>query len=272
MIRILTILAFFMAFLAPIHTWAVVKKTNKDEVRPTMPVPDARLHPQRPHRPLAPVGELGKPVVLEMTYSHTASERGGIDVSHYQGQINWKTVAHDGRVLYAYCKATENTSVFDNTFLYNVREARKNGVPVGAYHFFRPNVSGEEQLKFFLENVDMKTQDLIPMLDIEIRGKASLPVFHKQIRAWLEGFEKIYHYKPIIYASVNFYNKYLAGYFDDYKYMVAKYSEDIPTPDGPMKMVMWQYTANGRVDGIRGAVDQSRFCDKFDLKDILIKK
>lgn len=248
-------------------------KNKHVEARPELPMPDLRIPAQKPHQPLASIDEIGLPKAKHaVNYGeHVAQQRGGIDVSHYQGQIDWSAVARDGRALYAFCKATESTGLMDNTYNYNVREAKKHGIPVGCYHFFSPKTSGAEQLRFFMRNVDMNQLDVVPMLDIEVRGKASLEEFHRQIRAWLKGFEEQYHFKPIIYASLNFYNKYLAGAFDDYIYMIAKYSDGCPDPQGPIPFAMWQYSANGRIDGIRGAVDMSCFVDHFDVKDILIK-
>lgn len=273
-ISILTALLFLLALPSTVEA-KKDKKKQKTNFRVEPPSPDLRIPALKPDKPLAPIHEPGAPKAVnnhrEYFGNHKVMSHGGIDVSHYQGQIDWRAVAHSGRVKYVFCKATENTTLVDNTFNFNVREARKNGIPVGSYHFFSPNVSGAAQLQHFLENVDMSTQDVIPMLDVEVRGKQSLEKFHAEIRAWLEGFEKQFHYKPIIYASVNFYNKYLAGAFDDYKYMMAKYSEEPPNPQGPIPMVMWQYSSHGHVDGIRGAVDMSWFCDNHDVKDILIK-
>lgn len=273
---IVLIITAFTLLLVPCNVIADKKKKHV-EVRPELPMPDLRIPALKAHKTVAPLHEIGNPktykqgVYMGVQGNHTASDHGGIDVSHYQGQINWSQVARSGKVLYAFCKATESNNLMDNTFQYNVREARKVGIPVGCYHFFRPNVSGEAQLKYFIENVDMSTQDVVPMLDIEIRGKASLEEFQKQIRAWLKGFEEHYHFKPIIYASVNFYNKYLAGAFDDYMYMIAKYGEGVPSPQGPIPFAMWQYSASGRIEGIKGAVDRSCFVDHFHVKDILIK-
>lgn len=272
---ITTIIIFIASILTPCQLQANDNKKKKHvEIRPELPMPDLRIPAQKPHLPLAAVNEPGLPKVQQpqVVYGeHIESQRGGIDVSHYQGQIDWGAVARDGRALYAFCKATESTGLMDNTYQYNVREARKHGVPVGCYHFFSPKTSGIEQLHYFMSNVNVNELDVIPMLDIEVRGKASLEEFHSQIRAWLKGFEEHYHFKPIIYASVNFYNKYLAGAFDDYIYMIAKYGEGCPSPQGPIPFAMWQYTANGRIDGVKGAVDMSCFVDQYDLKDILIK-
>lgn len=251
------------------------KKVDKVELRPDMPQPDTLLPVQKPHKTLQPLEELTgrpKPKTKGGSYgNHVEMNYGGIDVSHYQGQINWREVARNGKVKYAFMKATESNTLVDNTFAFNVKEARANGIPVGCYHFFRPNVPGKAQLNHFIQTVDMSKQDLLPIIDIEIRGKQSLAVFQKNIRDFLEGFERHYGFRPIIYASVNFYNEYLAGVFDNYKYMIAKYSEGIPQPQGPIEFVMWQYSSSGRVPGIRGNVDMSHFMDQHDVKDILIK-
>lgn len=244
------------------------------EVRPELPEPDALPAKSRPQKVLIPVDELGQIKVkkkpLSVVGNHTESSYGGIDVSHYQGMINWSQVAASGQVHYVFCKATESNTLMDNTFAYNVREARAHGIPVGCYHFFRPNVSGRQQLAYFIQNVDMKTQDIRPMIDIEIRGKQSLVNFQRNIREFLDGFERHYGFKPILYASVNFYNEYLAGAFDDYLYMIAKYAEGIPQPKGPIGFAMWQYSSHGRVPGIRGSVDLSHFIDGHEVKDLLI--
>lgn len=250
------------------------KKVEKEEIRPGLPMPDTLMTPVKPMKGLHPVAELtGKPrpKTKVVTGEHMEMQYGGIDVSHYQGQINWREVARNGKVRYVFVKATESNSLVDNTFAYNVKEAREYGIPVGCYHFFRPNVPGKEQLNHFIQTVDMSQQDVLPMIDIEIRGKQSLAVFQKNIRDFLEGFERHYGFRPIIYASANFYNDYLAGAFDNYKYMIAKYSEGIPQPKGPIDFVMWQYSSSGRVPGIRGNVDMSHFMDHNDVKDILIK-
>ena len=60
--------------------------------------------------------------------------------------------------------------------------------------------------------------------------------------------EEHYGIRPIIYTSSNFYNKYLAGKYTDYKYMIARYAEDIPELTDDIRFVMWQFTANGRIE------------------------
>ncbi|MBQ0050104.1 MAG: glycosyl hydrolase family 25 [Bacteroidales bacterium] len=274
MSRYSTILLAAILFLLPCISDAKKKKEKAVEVRPELPMPDPAMVALKPQIPLSPIGELGRIEAAnpKATYgNHTARHHGGIDVSHYQGQIDWQAVAREGKTKYVFCKATESTTLVDNTFQYNLREAKRAGIPVGCYHFFSATTSGEAQLRHFMKNVDVRQLDVVPMLDVEVRGKASLEEFHRQIRAWLKGFEEHYHFKPILYASVNFYNKYLAGAFDDYIYMIAKYGEGCPNPQGAIPFAMWQYTSSGSVSGIRGRVDLSCFVDHFDVKDILIK-
>lgn len=276
-----TIALLSLLFLLPCHLMAI---GDKDKKKPVVqqtydPQPDPRVAPQKPQKSVRQLSELGPvgnlmagTVPYKGSYGpHTAHSRGGIDVSHYQGRIDWSAVARSGKTLYVFCKATENISFVDDTYHFNIREARRHGIPVGCYHFFNPRVSGVAQFEHFKRTVDMKLLDVVPMLDVEVRGKASLEAFQANVRAWLKAFEDTYHYKPIIYASLNFYNKYLAGAFDDYLYMIAKYGEGVPTPEGPIPFAMWQFTSSGKVDGIRGDVDMSCFIDHFDMKDILIK-
>lgn len=257
------------------------KKKGKEAVQAYEPTPDLRLVPLKPQKSMPRVQELGNfkdiqqqsgTASIKGSYGpHKQQSRGGIDVSHYQGQIDWSQVARDGKTLYVFCKSTENTSFVDNTFEYNVRECNKYKIPVGCYHFFNPQISGAAQFEHFKRTVDMSKLDVVPMLDVEVRGKESLEAFQANIRQWIKGFEATYHFKPIIYASLHFYNKYLAGAFDDYIYMIAKYGEGTPNPQGPIPFAMWQYTSSGSVSGIRGRVDMSCFIDHFDVKDILIK-
>lgn len=276
------IITLFSILFATTDIVAKDKVTKKKaELRPQLPMPETIVTRAQPQKPLAPVAEIGSHklagsatsarVVASGTGVHIAQQRGGIDVSHYNGQIDWNRVARNGKVLYAICKATENTSMVDNTFNYNTREARKAGIPVGSYHFFTPNVSGKAQFEHFKRTVDMNTQDVITMLDVEVRGKEPLEEFHRKIREWLDAFEAEYHYKPMIYTSLNFYNKYLAGPFDDYIWMIAKYGEGAPNPKNSIPFATWQYTSNGVVEGINHRTDLSCFMDHYDLKDILIK-
>ncbi len=233
--------------------------------------PDAYIEPLRPQS--LTTTPLYSFHVVQRMHRYMIGDTKGIDVSHHQGNINWRNVAIDNHASYAYIKATESVSHVDRMYSRNIGEARAAKIPVGSYHFYRPNASPTTQLLNFTRTVpNLRNQDLIPMIDVEVRGRAHINIFRRNLRQFLQDVEKHYGVKPIIYTGVNFYNKYLCGYFDDYMYMLARYDEEMPSPDGNPKFVIWQYSESGRVAGIRGDVDLSTFVDNYTLSDIMIRK
>ena len=197
----------------------------------------------------------------------------GIDVSHYQGRINWSEVAKDKKVGYVYLKATEGRDNVDDTYAYNVQEARRNGLKVGAYHFFRPNIPAADQFRNFTRVVDRKTQDLKPIIDVEVTGGVSIATMNARLEELLQMIAREYGTKPIIYTGRNFYNKYIAAdsRLRNYQFMIAQYTDDEPILTNGDDYVMWQFTSHGTIRGIRGSVDQSRMHGRHSLSEILYK-
>lgn len=228
------------------------------------PEPDALLLIPPTERPLAMTHEVVKPRARYHALTY------GIDVSHYQGAINWQLASIDEAVKYVYVKATESSGIVDPHFQNNLYHARQNGIPAGVYHFYRPSVSPAMQFTNFSQNVAGLEMDLIPIVDVEKRGRGSLVLFQKNLQTFLYQMERMFGVKPIIYTGVNFYNKYLAGRFTDYKFMIARYGDEVPTVVDPVSIVMWQFTESGYVGGIRGHVDRSCLLEHYGLKDILL--
>ncbi|MBQ8968834.1 MAG: glycosyl hydrolase family 25 [Bacteroidaceae bacterium] len=235
--------------------------------QPSLHEPDAQMSPLPSAPPLVRQHE------VTIRRRHTTGKR-GIDVSHYQDHINWDAVAEDHDVSYVYIKATEHAGLVDSKFQVNLREAHRVGIPVGCYHFFSPTAAPLAQLQNMTSAVpDLKKHDLVPMIDVEVKGRrTSAAELRSRLKQFLKGVENYYGIRPIIYTGQNFYNDYLAGYFEDYLFMIAKYSEEMPELNGTPRFAMWQYSASGRVKGIKGAVDRSCFVDNYSLRDILIKK
>lgn len=233
----------------------------------SLPVPDPAVPCLQPQEPLA-LDELE--LRTEVRHHMVNQTIQGIDVSHYQGKIDWRSVARSGEVAYVYVKATEGAQLVDNTYLTNIQGARRAGLKVGCYHFYRPGVSPQLQFQNFVSNVSLRHHDLIPIIDIESRGREPLTTFQGRLRNFLNMVEKHYRVRPILYTSRDFYNKYLSGPFTRYKYMIARYHSEVPELCDDAEFVMWQYSASGRVAGIRGNVDRSCFMDHFTLKDILL--
>ena len=249
-----------------VATLALAEKKDGTPISPLylLPEPEKPLNIPQPDRPLQPVAEL-RPVVI-----HTDVPQQGIDVSHYQGRINWEIVAHNKDIRFVYVKATEGSGYVDDYYLRNLYGAKQAGIPVGVSHFYRPTASVLTQLENFRDNVDPRQQDLIPIVDVEKRGRGSLVHFQRSLLAFLEGVERMFGVKPIIYTGVNFYAKYLEGKFTEYKFFVARYADEFPGLSEDVPIVLWQFTSSSYVDGIRGHVDRSVFLDRYGVSDIML--
>ena len=192
----------------------------------------------------------------------------GIDLSHYQGEVFWETVGQNTKTAYVYLKATEGGDRIDERYEKNIDLAHRYGLKVGSYHFFRPKSPLHLQLQNFMTQCRPGEQDLIPMIDIETTSGLPTDVFCDSLITFLAMVEKAYRQQPLIYTYRNFYNKHLLGKLDDYKLMIAMYTPEEPVLDDRRDITMWQYTSKGRIVGVSGYVDKSRFMGKHGLRDI----
>ena len=199
----------------------------------------------------------------------------GIDISHYQGEINWDKLSDatiDGFPLkFVIVKSTEGSSGIDENFNDNFYQAREYGFIRGAYHFWSNKSSARAQANFFLKQVHLEEGDLPPVLDVEHKPKnRSVEDFQRDVLTWLHIVEDKYHVKPIIYTYYKFKEQYLsAPVFDDYPYWIAHYYVEKVEYKG--KWNFWQHTDAGRLDGIRGYVDLNIFNGSFyELKRLTI--
>ena len=199
----------------------------------------------------------------------------GIDISHYQGRINWKDLQEatiQGHpVRFVIMKATEGSSRVDKTFVSNFYNAREHGFIRGAYHFWSNKSSPREQAQFFLKNVNLLEGDLPPVLDVEHKPKnVSTEEFQRDVLTWLHIVEDKYHVKPIIYTYYKFKMEYLnTDVFEDYPYGIAHYYVDKVEYNGPWKF--WQHTDAGRLPGINGNVDLNIYNGSYyDLRQLTI--
>lgn len=187
----------------------------------------------------------------------------GIDVSKYQGRVDWKKVSsieHKGvDIDFAFIKATEGYALFDLYFERNWEESRKHNILRGAYHFFRPRVSGKEQAELFIAKVKLSPGDLPPVLDVEVVDGVPPKRMRAQIRAWLEAVEEHYGMRPIIYTYESFYTQHLSGHFPDYLVWVARYDRPKVRLKGRNSWTFWQHTAKARIPGISNHVDMNVF-------------
>ena len=192
----------------------------------------------------------------------------GIDISHYQGNVFWEIIGDNTNMAYVYLKASEGGDRIDEKFEHNIQLAHQYGLKVGAYHFFRPRTDLNKQLVNFMAQCRPKEQDLVPMIDIETKGGLSNEEFCDSLLKFIKLVETAYRQKPLLYTFTNFYNQNLIGKIDGYPLMVAQYTQREPVLADGRDFTMWQYTGKGRINGINGYVDKSRFMRNHGLREI----
>lgn len=217
--------------------------------------------------------------------NYTSERIYGIDISRYQHgkgrkkyPIHWNQlrISHLGSkskkkisgtvdypVSFCYIKSTEGISIRNKYYAQDYMAARKQGIHVGAYHFFSTRTSGSAQASYFINQTLFKSGDLPPVLDVEpsdgdIAKMGGVQALFRNIRAWLQAVERRCGVKPILYVNQRFVNKFLPEAPDvkrDYKVWIARYGEYKPD----VKLVVWQLSPDGRVKGITGEVDINVF-------------
>ena len=200
----------------------------------------------------------------------------GIDVSRYQGTINWNRLRNALidrlPIRFVIIKSTEGDSHIDTKFRDNFSNAKEHGFIRGVYHFWSNKSSARRQAYFFLAMVHLQPGDLPPVLDVEHKPKnISTEEFQQNILTWLHIVEDRYHVKPIIYTYYKFKDQYLSdSRFDDYPYWIAHYYVNQMEYQGAWKF--WQHTDAGRLPGIKGYVDLDIYNGSFyDLQQLLIQ-
>ncbi len=183
----------------------------------------------------------------------------GIDISHYQANIDWATLTQKQDLHFAFVKATEGVDFHDSLFCFNWEQMKNYGVRRGAYHYFRPGACGFEQALNFLETVELSPGDLAPVLDLETTDGVPTHIMLEEARIWLQTIERSFNIRPILYTNQNFYDKYLLGVFDNYPLWIARYSEKMPELGNNNRWKFWQYSDQATMSGVNRKVDLNVF-------------
>ena len=183
----------------------------------------------------------------------------GIDVSKHTGRVCWQTVA-SRHVHFAYIKATEGAAYTDRNYRRNFDGAKRAGLKVGVYHFYRFNRSGEAQARNFLRNVDVQEQDLPMVLDVEEWGNHNHSSTRQEIIEQLHIFtnmvEQETNRRLLIYTNRNTYLKYIQGNFPQHQIWICRLRRK---PENDMNWIKWQYTHTGIIKNVDGWVDFNYF-------------
>lgn len=192
----------------------------------------------------------------------------GIDVSQYQGKINWIDLhtIHDKVPLdFVFIRATMGEDAKDKRFDENWRAAHSRAKLRGAYHYFRPNENSIKQANNFIKAVKLKPGDLPPVLDIEERPrKQSIDSLKVGLKRWLDAVESHYGVQPILYSGDSYYSDFLEKEFSKYVLWIANYNFWVDKPKKHWNF--WQFSEKGYVNGIKGNVDVNMF--KGDIEEL----
>jgi lysozyme len=181
----------------------------------------------------------------------------GIDVSEFQGKVDWEEVEileEKYPVQFVFIRATAGNDRVDKQFAKNWDGAKENKIMRGAYHYYRPNENSIEQADLFIKTVKLQKGDLPPVLDIEKLPKnQSLDSLKKGLKRWLNKVEKHYQVRPIIYTGERYYADFLKEEFSKYLFWIANYNfyrEKIEDD-----WLFWQFTEKASLPGINHRVD-----------------
>jgi lysozyme len=188
---------------------------------------------------------------MQATQSTYAS---GVDVSHYQGEVDWPAVAEDG-VCFAFIKATDGVDEVDPRFTQNWAGAKAAGILRGGYHFFRPSLDAQRQAEHFLSVITMDDLALPPALDIEVTDGVGQAALQAGIRTWLEAVEAALGCRPVVYTDPSFWRDNVAADFSDCPLWLACYASEPEVPPTWQAWTFWQHSDCGKVNGVSGQVD-----------------
>jgi lysozyme len=183
----------------------------------------------------------------------------GIDVSHYQGEINWTEVSAmtilDDSIGFAFIKLTEGTSLIDDQASTNAEGALKEEILFGFYHFFRPSLDVESQALFFCEQAMEFDYTLRPVIDVEVTENYGAARIVDSVFQFLKIVEEKTGYRPAIYTNESFFTDvFQNSYLKNEVYWIANYNGACEAMDLD-NVFVWQFSDKGTVDGISSKVD-----------------
>lgn len=196
-------------------------------------------------------------ILLPQEAAPTQWEVFGVDVSAYQGEIDWHTLA-DQQVAFAFIKASEGSSLQDRYFARNWSGALEAGIRPGAYHFFSYDSPGQTQADNFIRTVPVTPGALPPVVDLEFYGSYLETPKERQdvtgeLNDLLARLEAHYGVRPILYVTYRSYQLYLSGgAYDQYPIW---FSSPMVAPLGHT-WSFWQYSHSARLEGYHGTQDR----------------
>ncbi|PWW01990.1 lysozyme [Hoeflea marina] len=189
----------------------------------------------------------------------------GVDVSRWQGQIDWAELRTRG-ANFAYIKATDGGDHLDPAFMRNWNGAAAAGIPRGAYHFFYWCRVASEQAEWFIRNVPKVKGALPPVVDVEWNGdsktcrkRPSQKVVLEKMKVFMDMVERHYGQKPVIYTAPDFYEDNLKGQFRDHSFWLRSVAAHPSEVYPGREFAFWQYSGTGLAHGHETQIDLNVF-------------
>lgn len=193
----------------------------------------------------------------------------GIDVSKWQGQIDWAAAKNDG-VMYAIIRASHGVNTIDEWFDYNWEQTHAHSIPVGVYQYFEPAQDPIAQADLMLAMMgDLQPGDLPPVIDVESSTNSVPAQTAAAVRDWIDHVEEATGVAPIIYTGRYFWQDHVqSDEFVGYPLWIAHYTTGCPNIPAPWPTwAFHQYSSSGSVAGIAGNVDMNLF--NGSLEDLM---
>ena len=192
----------------------------------------------------------------------------GIDVSYYQGTIDWTKVRTAG-AKFAFIRLSDGTGSKDSKFAANWANAKAAGVTRGAYQFFRPGESATAQADMMIAAIGTyQPGDLRPVIDVEVTDGLGPATIAARVKTWMDRVKAGLGVDPIIYSGMYFWRDQVGNpaTYAANPFWIAQYTS-AACPNIPSvwsTWTFWQHSSTAHVSGISGNVDQSWFNGSAD--------
>lgn len=177
----------------------------------------------------------------------------GIDVSHYQNEIDWDKVIELDTLDFIYCKVSEGLTLKDEYWPTHKEKLKDCHIKYGGYHFMT-KLDGTEQATKFLQHYNDSVFMLKPVLDIEFHPTRKDTAYINRIQQFRQQIIAKTGLDPIIYTSYSIYKDHLNNKLDSARFWIAMYSDKVKRLEQD-NIIMWQYSDKGKIPGINGYVD-----------------
>lgn len=209
------------------------------------------------------------PLSVFATIASSSEILNGIDVSNWQGYIDYREVKNSG-IDVVYIKTTQGNNIVDAYFRINYNNAKANGLKVGFYHFLTARTEQEalQQADFFASVISNTSPDCKLAMDFEEFGDLNIEQINSISETFLERLKQITGKEVIIYSDAyNAKATFGRNLAEKYPLWIAEYGAEAPSESNWEYWEGFQYTSQGRVSGIQGSVDRDKFTNDIFLSN-----